>query len=103
MNHSKPYTRSDELHMARYASVVQGSRKKPISGTTQLSNARESTSLNTQMTNSASRGEISASSATRQGMGGRYRFGPPGVESRSRARAAWADAASRDLTSDSVV
>ena len=69
MNHSKPYTRSDELHMAAYASVVQGSRKKPMSGTAQLSKARESRLLKTQMTNSASRGEISAKRATKQAMG----------------------------------
>jgi hypothetical protein len=69
MNHSKPYTRSDELHMTAYASVVHGSRKKPMSGTAQLSNARESRLLKIQMTNSASRGEISAKRATKQAMG----------------------------------
>ncbi len=68
MNHSKPYTRSPELHMTAYASVVHGRRKKPMRGTTQLSNARESRSLNSQMTKSASRGEIKAKRATKQAM-----------------------------------
>jgi hypothetical protein len=40
-----------------------------MSGTAQLSNARESRLLKIQMTNSASRGEISAKRATRQAMG----------------------------------
>src|SRR3954447_3692187 len=66
MNHSKPLTRWPESHITAYASVVQGSRKKPSSGTTQLSNARLSRSLKIAMKNSASRAEISAKSASRQ-------------------------------------
>src|SRR3954469_17553049 len=66
MNHSKPLTRWPESHITAYASVVQGSRKKPINGTSQLSKARLSRSLKIAMKNSASRAEISAKSASRQ-------------------------------------
>src|SRR3954451_20339794 len=68
MNHSKPLTRWPESHITAYASVVQGSRKKPSSGTNQLSNASLSRSLKIAMKNSASRAEISATSASRQPM-----------------------------------
>ena len=38
MNHSKPFTsRVPVSHITAYASVVHGSRKKPISGRSQLS------------------------------------------------------------------
>src|SRR3954462_10113143 len=71
MNHSKPLTRWPESHITAYASVVHGSRKKPSSGTTQLSNARLSRSLKIAMKNSASRAEISARSASRHPISGR--------------------------------
>src|SRR6185312_5652431 len=48
------------------------SRKKPSSGTTQLSKARLSRSVKRNSTNSASRGESSAKIRTRQPMGKRY-------------------------------
>src|SRR5256885_677268 len=50
-------------------SVVHGSRKKPSSGTIQLSNARLSTSLASHRMNRTRRGEISARSASRQPIG----------------------------------
>src|SRR3954452_7526971 len=71
MNHSKPWTRWPESHITAYASVVQGSRKKPSSGTTKLSNASLSRSLKIAMKNSASRAETSATSASRHPMSGR--------------------------------
>ena len=69
MNHSKPSTVLVPVsHITAYASVVHGRRKKPSSGRSQLSKALLSMSLNRKTKNSASRGEISASSAIRQGM-----------------------------------
>src|SRR3954452_22757084 len=67
-NHSKPCTwwPPPQSQKAAYASVVHGSRKKPSSGTIQLSNARLSTLLKIHTKNSARRGEISAKSARRQ-------------------------------------
>ena len=53
---------------AAYASVVHGSKKKPSNGSSQLSNARLRTLLKIHSRNSASRGEIRANSAIRQGM-----------------------------------
>jgi hypothetical protein len=49
--------------------VVQGSRKNPSRGTSQLSKERLSRSENSQMTNSASRGEIRARRRARQPIG----------------------------------
>jgi hypothetical protein len=69
MNHSNPRTSFEELHITAKARVVQGSRKKPMKGTSQLSKARPSRSLNSQIANSASRGESSAMRRTRQPMG----------------------------------
>src|SRR5215218_5659331 len=65
-NHSKPRTPWPESQNTAYASVVHGSRKKPRSGTIQLSKARLSRSLKIQMAKSARLGEISARSAARQ-------------------------------------
>jgi hypothetical protein len=60
--------------------VVQGSRKKPRKGTSQLSKARLSRSLKRNSANSASRGEIRAKRATKQPMGPRYLFSPAGLK-----------------------
>ena len=69
MNHSKPFTsRVPVSHITAYASVVHGSRKKPISGSSQLSYALDSMSLKMAMKTSAKRGDSRASSAIRQGM-----------------------------------
>src|SRR6476469_2280285 len=67
-NHSKPVTWCPEPQSqnATYVSVVHGSRKKPSSGTIQLSKARLRMSSKIHSRNRTNRGEISASSASRQ-------------------------------------
>ena len=73
MKHSNPVTSFEPAtHIAAKASVVQGSRKNPISGMAQLSNARLSQSLNSQTTKSAKRGEMRANRTTKQPMGAAY-------------------------------
>lgn len=69
MNHSKPLTPFEELHITAYARVVHGRTKKPRKGTNQLSKARLRRSLKSHSTINASRGEINANKTTRQPIG----------------------------------
>ena len=69
-NHSKPETSPEPTsHITAYASVVQGRMKNPSRGRNQPSKDRLSRSLKSQMKNSASRGEMSESSAMKQPIG----------------------------------